>query len=292
MNDDDHFNQLYEVALREFRGLQDTLESNIRSVCGSPPSPIRVYVRGAPVPVDILRAERRGRFGPNDRVNDVGRCYVVARTIGECYDVLGRLHTRWRAVPSRLVDNLASSNDRLGRFLETMVVGPQRYRLSIRITPASLFRINIPAELEDDPFTAVNELQRKLDELVRMLDALDVPAGIGHNSPPEVLGEDPENLLEQVRKEAREAIALLDDPSGIVESLPKTAERMERIANALEAAVKSGLEAAAPAFGESFGALLGEGAAGIVLIGVMIGLIRLIGADIIELAIKLLPFMS
>jgi GTP pyrophosphokinase len=93
----------------------------------------------------------------------------------DCYAVLGAMHGRWRPVPGRFKDFIASPKNNLYRSLHTTVVGPEDELLEVLIRTAPMHRdaeYGIVANFRypQHPARSAHAKEEQLDWLRRVLD--------------------------------------------------------------------------------------------------------------------------
>ena len=76
-----------------------------------------------------------------EQLSDIYGFRVIARTVEECYYVLGVVHTRWPAVPGRFKDYISTPKQNDYRSLHTTVVGPGRQRVELQVRTAAMHDI-------------------------------------------------------------------------------------------------------------------------------------------------------
>ena len=80
----------------------------------------------------IWRKMRRKDIGFS-QVYDIRAVRILVPTVGDCYSVLGIVHSLWRNIPNEFDDYIASPKENGYRSLHTAVIGPDRKVLEIQI---------------------------------------------------------------------------------------------------------------------------------------------------------------
>ncbi|MBS0243896.1 MAG: bifunctional (p)ppGpp synthetase/guanosine-3',5'-bis(diphosphate) 3'-pyrophosphohydrolase, partial [Proteobacteria bacterium] len=76
-----------------------------------------------------------------EQLSDIYGFRVIVAEPGDCYGVLGIVHTTWRAVPGRFKDYISTPKQNGYQSIHTTVVGPRHQRVELQIRTAQMHGI-------------------------------------------------------------------------------------------------------------------------------------------------------
>ena len=76
-----------------------------------------------------------------EQLSDIYAFRVIVETTGDCYRVLGMIHTQWPNVPGRFKDYISTPKPNDYRSLHTTVVGPGQQRAELQIRTREMHQV-------------------------------------------------------------------------------------------------------------------------------------------------------
>jgi GTP pyrophosphokinase len=131
---------LVSEYVQQRRGWQSYLARVITAV-NVELSGVRVEATVSPRPRHLYSIWKDTVAGNYDEPHDLPRIVIVVDgPETDCYAALGAVHGRWRPVPGRFKDFIASPKNNLYRSLHTTVLGPEDQILEVLIRTAAMHR--------------------------------------------------------------------------------------------------------------------------------------------------------
>jgi GTP diphosphokinase / guanosine-3',5'-bis(diphosphate) 3'-diphosphatase len=76
-----------------------------------------------------------------EQLSDIFGFRVVVKTLAECYQALGIVHTNWRVVPGRFKDYISNPKQNDYRSIHTTVIGPGNQRVELQLRTGEMHQI-------------------------------------------------------------------------------------------------------------------------------------------------------
>jgi GTP diphosphokinase / guanosine-3',5'-bis(diphosphate) 3'-diphosphatase len=76
-----------------------------------------------------------------EQLSDILGFRVIVRSVGECYQALGIVHTTWPVVPGRFKDYISTPKQNDYRSIHTTVIGPGKQRVELQIRTREMQQI-------------------------------------------------------------------------------------------------------------------------------------------------------
>src|SRR6476659_8272751 len=153
-----------------------------------------------------------------EQLSDIFGFRVVVRTLADCYQALGIVHSTWPMVPGRFKDYISTPKGNDYRSIHTTVIGPSKQRVELQIRTVAmhdiaeygiaahaLYKDNVgsPTELLSRESTAYAWLRRTIELLAE--------------------GSNPEEFLEHTKLELFHDQVFCFTPKGKLIALPRKA---------------------------------------------------------------------
>jgi guanosine-3',5'-bis(diphosphate) 3'-pyrophosphohydrolase len=149
-----------------------------------------------------------------ENIHDVTAFRVLVKTLPNCYEVLGLIHSMWKPVPGRFKDFIAIPKPNMYQSLHTTVVGPFGERIEVQIRTWEMHKIaeegiaahwaykegRVALGKDDDKFAWLRQLMEWQQDL-----------------------KDPKEFLETVKVDLFTDEVFVFTPRGDVKSLPRGA---------------------------------------------------------------------
>lgn len=175
-------------------------------------------------PYSIFRKMERNNIG-FEQLSDVIGFRVIVEKTPHCYQALGAVHMRWRAVPGRFKDYISTPKQNDYRSIHTTVVGPSRQRVELQIRTHEMheiaeYGIAAHALYKDGVYAAEPGAMAEADEsrsyawLRRTVESLSE-------------GDHPDDILEHTRLELFHDQVFCFTPKGRLIALPQGATAID-----------------------------------------------------------------
>ncbi|QEX16726.1 GTP pyrophosphokinase [Hypericibacter terrae] len=162
-------------------------------------------------PYSIWRKMQRKNIG-FEQLSDIMAFRIVVADVGQCYQALGILHSRYAMVPGRFKDYISTPKPNNYRSLHSGVIGPERQRIEIQIRTRDMHEV---ADLGVAAHWKYKQNGERIDGkqyrwLRELLDILEHAAG-------------PEEFLEHTKLEMFQDQVFCFTPKGDLIALPRGA---------------------------------------------------------------------
>ena len=153
-----------------------------------------------------------------EQLSDIFGFRVIVKTLADCYQALGIVHTTWPVVPGRFKDYVSTPKQNDYRSIHTTVIGPSKQRVELQIRTVEMHEIaeygiaahalykdgaGSPTELLSRESTAYAWLRRTIELLAE--------------------GSNPEEFLEHTKLELFHDQVFCFSPKGKLIALPRKA---------------------------------------------------------------------
>ena len=153
-----------------------------------------------------------------EQLSDIFGFRVVVKSLDECYQALGIVHTTWPVVPGRFKDYVSTPKQNDYRSLHTTVIGPGKQRVELQIRTSDMheiaeYGIAAHALYKDSEGTPTEMLSRESSAYAWLRRTIELLAE----------GSNPEEFLEHTKLELFHDQVFCFTPKGKLISLPRKA---------------------------------------------------------------------
>ncbi len=153
-----------------------------------------------------------------DQIYDVVAIRVIVNTVDECYEIFGKIHNKWKPIPGRIKDYIATPKPNLYRSLHTTVVTNFGKVFEIQIRT---YEMNHAAEYGIAAHWKYKENKKEADDLDTRLswirEVMEWQGGL----------KDSKEFLNSLKGDIYSSEVLVFTPKGDVKSLPKDATPLD-----------------------------------------------------------------
>ena len=152
-----------------------------------------------------------------DQIYDLVAVRVIVNTVDECYEILGKIHNRWKPVPGRIKDYIATPKPNMYRSLHTTVVTNFGRVFEIQIRTYEMnhaAEFGIAAHWKYKEKTEGNELDSRLSWI---REVMEWQGGL----------KDSKEFLNTIKGDIYSSEVLVFTPKGDVKRLPKDATPLD-----------------------------------------------------------------
>ncbi|MBV9556938.1 MAG: bifunctional (p)ppGpp synthetase/guanosine-3',5'-bis(diphosphate) 3'-pyrophosphohydrolase, partial [Pseudolabrys sp.] len=145
-------------------------------------------------------------------------CRVVVKTLADCYQALGIVHTTWPVVPGRFKDYISTPKQNDYRSIHTTLIGPGKQRVELQIRTTEMheiaeYGIAAHALYKDQGGTPTEMLSRESSAYAWLRRTIELLA----------VGSNPEEFLEHTKLELFHDQVFCFTPNGKLIALPRKA---------------------------------------------------------------------
>jgi RelA/SpoT family (p)ppGpp synthetase len=153
-----------------------------------------------------------------EQLSDIFGFRVIVKTLPECYQALGIVHTTWPVVPGRFKDYVSTPKQNDYRSIHTTVIGPSQQRVELQIRTKEMhqiadYGIAAHALYKDDVDSPTELLSRESSAYAWLRRTIELLAE----------GSNPEEFLEHTKLELFHDQVFCFTPKGKLIALPRSA---------------------------------------------------------------------
>src|SRR5208337_2593634 len=153
-----------------------------------------------------------------EQLSDIFGFRVIVKTLPQCYEALGVVHTTWRVVPDRFKDYISTPKQNDYRSIHTTVIGPGSQRVELQIRTREMheiaeYGIAAHALYKDSAASPTEMLSRESNAYAWLRRTIELLAE----------GSNPEEFLEHTKLELFHDQVFCFTPKGKLIALPRRA---------------------------------------------------------------------
>jgi len=157
-----------------------------------------------------------------EQLSDIVGFRVVVKTLAECYQALGIVHTTWPVVPGRFKDYISTPKQNDYRSIHTTVIGPGKQRVELQIRTREMheiaeYGIAAHALYKDNAGSPTEMLSRESSAYAWLRRTIELLAE----------GSNPEEFLEHTKLELFHDQVFCFTPKGKLIALPRRANAID-----------------------------------------------------------------
>ena len=157
-----------------------------------------------------------------EQLSDIVGFRVVVKTLAECYQALGIVHTTWPMVPTRFKDYISTPKQNDYRSIHTTVIGPGQQRVELQIRTREMheiaeYGIAAHALYKDSAGSPTEMLSRESSAYAWLRRTIELLAE----------GSNPEEFLEHTKLELFHDQVFCFTPKGKLIALPRSANAID-----------------------------------------------------------------
>ncbi|MEA3027779.1 MAG: diphosphokinase / guanosine-3,5-bis(diphosphate) 3-diphosphatase, partial [Alphaproteobacteria bacterium] len=157
-----------------------------------------------------------------EQLSDIFGFRVVVKTLAECYQALGVVHTTWPVVPGRFKDYISTPKQNEYRSIHTTVIGPGQQRVELQIRTGEMheiaeYGIAAHALYKDGAGSPTEMLSRESSAYAWLRRTIELLAE----------GSNPEEFLEHTKLELFHDQVFCFTPKGKLIALPRRANAID-----------------------------------------------------------------
>ena len=157
-----------------------------------------------------------------EQLSDIFGFRVIAKSLPQCYEALGIVHTTWRVVPGRFKDYVSTPKQNDYRSIHTTVIGPSQQRVELQIRTREMdeiaeYGIAAHALYKDGIGSPTEMLSRESSAYAWLRRTIELLAE----------GSNPEEFLEHTKLELFHDQVFCFTPKGKLIALPRRANAID-----------------------------------------------------------------